>query len=68
MNLDKVYGNSNGMETQCAWCINKPAVTEYVGLMAGQEYVLYQVCNKCYNDSPNLVSYDVEKWKAKENG
>lgn len=58
--MDKVYGND--METKCAWCLTKPVTKEYVGLMAGEESVLYQVCDKCYKDSPNLISYDVEKW------
>lgn len=58
--MNKVYGND--METKCAWCLIKPVTNEYVGLMAGEEYVLYQVCNKCYKDSPNLVSYDLN-WK-----
>ena len=58
--MNKVYGND--METKCAWCLTKPVTIEYVGLMAGEEYVLYQVCDKCYKDSPNLVSYDLN-WK-----
>lgn len=51
--LDKVYGND--MQTKCAWCLNKLATQEYVGLMAGMEYVLYQVCDRCYEDAPNKV-------------
>jgi hypothetical protein len=61
--LDKVFGND--METKCAWCLEDPVSGEYIGLMGGDEYVLYQVCDKCYIDSPNLESYnlnDVEKY------
>lgn len=54
--LDKVYGND--MQTKCAWCLNKLATQEYVGLMAGMEYVLYQVCDVCYNDAPNKAEPD----------
>ena len=62
--MDKVWGND--FNTKCAWCLTKLATKEYVGLMAGQEYVLYQVCNKCYKDSPNLVSYDIKNWDTDE--
>lgn len=49
--MDKVYGND--MQTKCAWCLTAKATKEYIGLMAGEEYVLYQVCNKCFEDKPN---------------
>ena len=52
--MDKVWGNN--WETHCAWCLTKRATKEYVGLMAGEELVRYQVCDKCYKDSPNYVS------------
>ena len=55
--LDKVYGND--AQTKCAWCLTKPITKEYIGLMAGEEYVLYQVCNKCYAHAPNLVNYNL---------
>ena len=54
--LDKVYGND--MQTKCAWCLTKPATKEYLGLMAGTEYVQYQVCDRCYNDAPNKAEPD----------
>jgi len=57
--LDKVYGNDT--ETKCAWCLTRLATKEYIGLMAGQEYVLYQVCDRCYIDSPNLVTYNLNE-------
>ena len=55
--MDKVYGND--METKCSWCLNRNATKEYIGLMAGVEQVRYQVCNKCYTDAPNLITYDL---------
>lgn len=61
--MDKVFGND--METKCAWCLTALVTKEYIGLMAGEEYVRYQVCDKCYKDSPNLVSYDLN-WKVSE--
>ena len=50
--MDKVWGDREGL---CAWCLTKRAKKQYVGLMAGEELVLYQVCNRCYKDSPNYV-------------
>lgn len=50
--MDKVAGDSWGR--QCAWCSSR-AVKQYVGLMAGEELVRYQVCNQCYKDRPNYV-------------
>ena len=64
--MNKVWGND--FETMCAWCLNKKATKEYVGLMAGVEHVLYQVCNTCYDDSPNLVTYDVNKFVKENHG
>jgi len=52
--MDKVYGNN--WETKCAWCLKRDVTNEYVGLMAGEELVRYQVCDKCYADRPNYVS------------
>ena len=51
--MDKVFGND--WETLCAWCLTKPVTKEYVGLMAGEELVRYQVCDRCYKDRPNYV-------------
>ena len=51
--MDKVWGND--WQTMCAWCLKKKATKEYVGLMAGQELVRYQVCKWCYIDKPNFV-------------
>ena len=51
--MDKVYGND--METKCAWCLTRKVTNEYIGLMAGIEKVLYQVCSKCFKDKPNAV-------------
>lgn len=50
--MDKVWGVMQGL---CAWSIHK-ATKEYVGLMAGEELVRYQVCDRCYADRPNYVS------------
>ena len=58
--MDKVWGND--WETMCSWCLTKRATKEYVGLMAGEELVRYQVCNRCYIDRPNFVR-EVEKNK-----
>ena len=56
--MDKVYGND--MQTKCAWCVRNKATKEYVGLMAGVEQVLYQVCNICYKDKPNAIEENYE--------
>lgn len=50
--IDKVWGTVEG---QCAWCLKADAVTEYASEFAGtDEWVLYQVCAKCYdNFAPN---------------